>query len=330
MYNMVAAILQGKGRNMKLQKVYLRNITVFTGLELGLSEGINIIIGENGSGKTNFLKVLYYTCHDKGWNMLGSEYVRKYDFGNPYIPNIVIEYEKNDGTEETCWLQENGRKPCDRDGSEVLYIPAMEMLSHAKGLVSLYQKYDLPFERVQIDIIQNAELPETRNPSEIESRLLNIIGNVIKGEVIYEDGAFFVKKADGIKVGFEMEAEGFRKFALLWKLVRNGLLKAGSLLIWDEPEANMNPELLPVLADVLIELQRNGIQIIMATHSYNLSKYFELKKEESDQVLFHSFQRKENEVNVSSGDVFGSLISNKLIEADEKLLDLAYDKGVAD
>ena len=139
-----------------------------------------------------------------------------------------------------------------------------------------------------------------------------------------------MKKSDGIKVEFEMEAEGFRKFALLWKLVRNGLLKAGSLLIWDEPEANMNPELLPVLADILIELQRNGIQIIMATHSYNLSKYFELKKEESDKVLFHSFQRKENEVNVSSGEVFGKLISNKLIEADEKLLDLAYDKGVAD
>ena len=119
-------------------------------------------------------------------------------------------------------------------------------------------------------------------------------GNMIRdvSEVIYEDGAFFVKKADGIKVGFEMEAEGFRKFALLCKLIRNGLLKTGSLLIWDDPEANMNPELLPVLADILLELQRNGIQVIMAAHSYNLSKYFELKKEESDQILFQSFQRK--------------------------------------
>ena len=315
---------------MKLKKVYLRNITVFPGLELELSEGVNIIIGENGSGKTNFLKILYYTCHDKGWDMMDKEYVRKYDFGNPYQPNIVIEYLTNNGVGETCWLQQDGRKPCVRDGSEVLYIPAVEMLSHAKGLVSLYQKYDLPFERVQIDIIQSAELPETRKPSKIENKLLHIIGEVINGEVIYEDGVFFVKNADGIKVGFEMEAEGFRKFALLWKLIRNGLLKTGSLLIWDEPEANMNPELLPVLADILLELQRNGIQVIMATHSYNLSKYFELKKEESDQILFHSFQRKGNEVSVSSEYVFGKLISNKLIEADEKLLDLAYDKGVAD
>lgn len=40
--------------------------------------------------------------------------------------------------------------------------------------------------------------------------------------------------------------------------------------------------------------------------------------------------RKGNEASVSSEYVFGKLVSNKLIEADEKLLDLAYDKGVAD
>ncbi len=36
----------------------------------------------------------------------------------------------------------------------------------------------------------------------------------------------------------------------------------------------------------------------MATHSYNLSKYFELKKEESDQILFQSFQRKGEKGNI--------------------------------
>ncbi len=44
---MVAAILQIKGGNMKLKKVYLRNITVFPGLELELSEGVNSVVSES-------------------------------------------------------------------------------------------------------------------------------------------------------------------------------------------------------------------------------------------------------------------------------------------
>ena len=315
---------------MKVQSVSLQGITVFTSLDLELSDGINIIIGENGSGKTNLLKLIYHTCHDKGWNMMDGKYIRKYNDSKEYEPNIVIRYKGNNDIEETCWLMKNGRKPCDSEGSDIIYIPAMEMLSHSKGLVSLYQKYDLSFEKVQIDIVQNAQLPETRIISVFEKRLLNIISNIIGGEVIYENERFFVKKTDDIKISFEMEAEGLRKFALLWKLIRNGLLRPGSLLLWDEPEANINPGLLPVLTDILLELHRNDVQIIMATHSYNLAKYFELKKDKKDKVVFHSFKKENNSASVFSDEVFGNISFNKLIEADEELLDLAYNKGIAD
>lgn len=315
---------------MKLKKIGLNNITVFVKFELELSDGINIVIGENGSGKTIFLKSIYDTCHNKQWDMLDEKYVRKYADNIGYQPTTYIEYITDEGKEETCWLMKDGQAPCVKGNSDILYIPVMEMLSHSKGLISLYEKYDLSFENVQIDIIQNAQLPETRKPADFERKLLDIISNVIGGEVIYEKEKFFVKKKDGIKVDFEMEAEGFRKFALLWKLIRNGLLHPGSILLWDEPETNINPELLPTLADILLELQRNDIQIILATHSYNLAKYFELKKNVNDKILFHSFRRTENMIHAVSDKIFGKITNNKLIEADERLLDLAYAKGMAD
>ena len=37
---------------------------------------------------------------------------------------------------------------------------------------------------------------------------------------------------------FSLEAEGLRKLGLIWKLIRNGLLEKGTVLLWDEPEAN--------------------------------------------------------------------------------------------
>ena len=67
-----------------------------------------------GSGETARMAVNSNVWRQPG----GREYVRKYDFGNPYIPNIVIEYVKNDGIEETCWLQRNGRKSCERVQNE--------------------------------------------------------------------------------------------------------------------------------------------------------------------------------------------------------------------
>jgi recombinational DNA repair ATPase RecF len=50
-----------KGGKMKVQSVSLQGITVFISLDLELSDGINIIIGENRSCKTNLLKLIYHT-----------------------------------------------------------------------------------------------------------------------------------------------------------------------------------------------------------------------------------------------------------------------------
>ncbi|MCI9646899.1 MAG: ATP-binding protein [Lachnospiraceae bacterium] len=88
-----------------------------------------------------------------------------------------------------------------------------------------------------------ASLPETREISGIMQGILEKISNAIDGTVILEDDSFYVLKRDGKKIDFSLEAEGLRKIGLLWKLIRNGLLEEGCILLWDEPEANLNPEL---------------------------------------------------------------------------------------
>ena len=98
----------------------------------------------------------------------------------------------------------------------------------------------------------------------------------------------FIQKKDGRKTEFSLEAEGLRKLGLLWKLIRNGLLEKDSILLWDEPEANLNPELYPLVAEILLGLQKNGVQIFLATHSYNFAKYLENK---SVQILRKVLQK---------------------------------------
>lgn len=45
-----------------IERLELRNFTAFTGLALDLSPKINVIIGENGTGKTHLLKAAYGLC----------------------------------------------------------------------------------------------------------------------------------------------------------------------------------------------------------------------------------------------------------------------------
>jgi predicted ATP-dependent endonuclease of OLD family len=49
---------------MTIEKIRLKNITVFEELDIAFSQGINIFIGENGTGKTHVMKILYAISQD--------------------------------------------------------------------------------------------------------------------------------------------------------------------------------------------------------------------------------------------------------------------------
>ena len=50
---------------MILKSIKLENFTVFENIICDFSPGINIFIGENGTGKTHLLKILYAFCSCK-------------------------------------------------------------------------------------------------------------------------------------------------------------------------------------------------------------------------------------------------------------------------
>ena len=47
---------------MIIRNIKLENITVFEDISISFKEGINVLIGENATGKTHLLKVLYAAC----------------------------------------------------------------------------------------------------------------------------------------------------------------------------------------------------------------------------------------------------------------------------
>ena len=108
------------------------------------------------------------------------------------------------------------------------------------------------------------------------------------------ENRFYLKPGTQAKLEFNLVAEGLRKIALLWQLIKNGTLEKGSVLFWDEPEANINPKYIPVLAELLIMLETEGVQIFVSTHDYFLSKYIEVKRRQDSKLQYISLYKNEN------------------------------------
>jgi predicted ATP-dependent endonuclease of OLD family len=333
-----------------LEKIKFENFTNFENIEIQFSPGINIFIGENGTGKTHVLKAAYAACDitktgksfaekinnvfypkDKQIGRLvkrsktsasGSlELSRKIDKKSVSIKlsltshNIRPEQASLSGSTKV-WLE----KPI-----EAVYIPVKDMLANAPGFASLYEKREIHFEEIYVDIIRNALTPFLKGPADRgRKRILEILQKTMKGKVVIKGEEFFLRNEQG-ELEFTLLAEGYRKLGLLWVLLQNGTLLDGSALFWDEPETNLNPGLLQSIIEIVIEMQRMGVQIFIATHDYVLLKEFNLQLKHSDKILFHSLYREQEgrikssstgnylEINPNAiDDTFGNLLSRDL------------------
>ena len=298
---------------MTITRIKLANFTVFESLDLEPSPGINVLVGANGTGKTHLMKVCYATRRFNSnvlreypdWKLLRVFLPSKYSYGR------LIRGGREEGSIEIksdngdIWFhlskQVEEVYPSSFDIAsdwssfpiQNVYIPAKEILSNAPGFRSLYAAREVHFEETYQDILDRAFLPALRNPAEfVSADVLERLEEKLGGKVTVHGEEFFLANKDG-EIEFTLLAEGLRKLGLLWLLIRNGSLRPGAVLFWDEPETNLNPKLYGVVIDVLLELQRVGVQIFLATHDYVILKELDLQAKEGDKVAFHSLYRSE-------------------------------------
>lgn len=328
---------------MPLQKIYIKSFTVFDELSLSFSDGINVFIGQNGAGKTHIMKILYSACKAADpkisfpQKLVGCFYpdehkigrlVRKGTPGNESA-SLRITAQTLEGKSSVLsaifsrktpqWSAsvkgEDGWRKQFSDLNSI-FIPAKEILSHAYNLRAAVNMNNVSFDETYLDIIDSAVIDITAGRNSIEKqRLLKRIETIIDGKVLYDKKKqeFYLEHGNS-QMEFTLVAEGIRKIALLWQLIKNGALLQGSILFWDEPEANINPAHIPLLAEMLIELQREGVQIFIATHDYFLSKYLYVKSEEKDQLKYHSFFLESGHIRVESEMEFRDLEHNDIMK----------------
>lgn len=344
---------------MIIKKIKLENFTIFQDQQIEFCPGINIFIGENGTGKTHILKALYSACqsvskktsfsHKLVSTMLPDDYkisrliTRKPGSRNGLIRITAGERENGQDRILTAtfhgktkkWEAEvSGEEGWEESfvGMSSIFIPAKEILSHSYNLNAASEMDNVRFDDTYLDIINAAKIDISvgRNSSAKEA-MLKAIEKMTHGTVVYDvkRDEFYLKSGSS-KQEFNLIAEGIRKMALLWQLIKNGTLENGSVLFWDEPEANINPTYIPIIVEILLELQRKGVQVFISTHDYMLASYFEVKKAEHDILMFHSLSVTGTayEVTYEKAEKFADLQNNSIISAFDKLLNEIYDIGL--
>lgn len=330
-----------------IEKLEMTNFTVFKNIKLDFCPGVNIFIGENGTGKTHILKLLYSVLDSHSEMDIEDALAEK--LNRVFLPKdmslgrLVRRVKGSSSCKVTVFrdgkpisieftshskdkLEYHGRWKFDNlSSNSVVYIPVKEMLANAPGFRSLYSHREIYFEEIYYDVLNRAYLPILRGPIPVErNKLLFMLQKIINGKVVQKGEQFFLKNQQG-ELEFTLLAEGIRKFALLWLLIQNGTLLQGSTLFWDEPEANINPSMIQTLVEIMLHLQSLGIQIFVATHSYVVLREFELQSRPENKVRYFAMKySQEGDVVCQSGETYNDILPNKISDAYLNI----YDKEV--
>lgn len=304
-----------------LRSLELRNFTAFPKARLDFANGLNVIIGENGTGKTHLLKLPYSVMAvsaEEGRRRNGRQPTKAL-LQTRLAEKLVSVFRPEDRLGRLA-RRHKGRSRCEvklrfsepgtsvefnfasQNRSEVVidrnpsawsehtpvFLPTRELLTIYPGFVPLYETYHLEFDETWRDTCLLLGSPTVKTVHEqAANRLRKPLEEQLGGRIVLEEDRFYLRPfGAGRSSDMEMPlvAEGWRKLATLTRLIDAGRLPDNACVFWDEPESNLNPKLIREVAKAILTICEAGAQVIVATHSLFLLRELEvlLKREFGD------------------------------------------------
>ena len=322
-----------------LKSLRISNFTVFKAADLEFAEGLNVIVGENGTGKTHLLKLPYavmamsaeegkrrkepptktllqtriaekisgvFRPEDRLGRLVHRQRGRnkctvKMSFRQPRT-SIAFHFSSLAKSETTV-----DSAPSRWQDKPPVFLPTRELLTLYPGFVSLYETRHLEFDETWRDTCLLLGAPALKGPREATiAHLIEPLEEQLGGRVVLDsNGRFYFRPFNAGNMEMPLVAEGWRKLSMLVRLISTGSLLDKGCLFWDEPEANLNPGLIREIAKAILGICQAGVQVFVATHSLFLLREFQILLEcgfdEVEQRYF-ALRRVDDGVEVSQDD----------------------------
>lgn len=291
-----------------INRLSTRNFTVLRKADVAFSQNLNVIVGENGTGKTHLIKLLYsvlsaYSMARSSTRPLKQVLAEK--LLRVFMPDrlgrlatrtqgrarttVDVHFDDKASDISFSFATNNRDVRIGKSGAfasdRPVYFPAKELLSIFPNFASLYSEYHLPYDETYFDTINLLGLPYAKGPrdSDPQNEVIGLIEDAIGGRIRLDPtGKAFhlLMKGETERKGnmeIDLVAEGWRKLGMLTQVVLNKALRDKGYLFWDEPEANLNPKLIHVVARAIFKIATESkIQVFVTTHSLFLLRELEL------------------------------------------------------
>ncbi len=108
---------------------------------------------------------------------------------------------------------------------------------------------------------------------ELQNKIIHQLGGELdlsdSGDLTFKD---LVSKKN---IGINLTATGVANLGLLALLLKKNVISKGSFVFIDEPEVNLHPAWQKLMIETLYALSLNGINVVVASHSFDMMKYIE-------------------------------------------------------
>lgn len=141
-----------------------------------------------------------------------------------------------------------------------------------------------------VDLIeQDTKLDKVEN--KFAEKILSDINSTLTGELAITQNGEIVFKDKGCEkdINLNLTATGITNLGIIALLIQRNIISKGSFVFIDEPEVNLHPAWQKTMIETLYELSKNGINVVVATHSIDMVKYIEniMDKLDDKQVNRH-------------------------------------------
>lgn len=288
-----------------IKQLKLDNFTALPDSQWLFASGINVIVGENGLGKTHVLKLLYallkVQADTKEFSKVALEraYAEKLVavFRPESLGRLVKRKQGRGRCEFHLGMSDNAldisaafatnakaqvelsKLPSKRLDRSPVYLPTRELVTLCPWFVPLYDNYHLEFEETWRDTVSLLGNPSLKGQREKRAALLlEPLEQAMGGKVSVDpvSGRFYLQIQGEGRMEMSLVAEGLRKISMLARLISTGTLLEQGYLFWDEPETNLNPKLIKMVAASIVAVAATGVQVFIATHSLFLLRELEM------------------------------------------------------
>lgn len=333
-----------------IDKLTIKNMGPINNLTWDNLSNINILVGENGTGKTIALKALFSalkSLEEQGvgndnrllkdilseklyWTFQPGEMGLGALVNNHNNEPLSFSMQENEKEFNYSFGKDTRKAVRNVDSSFVapresnsVFVPASEILSKYQIILkSREQDRVFGFDDTEYSLVKVMQFPFRNEISQFSLEAVAKLQEFDGGKLTYnsKDNAWkFVSEKTEIPLG--MLSEGVRKLTVIERLLSINYIRPGSTVIIDEVENSLHPRALCDFIDIILQLASSGIQFFISTHSYiAIKKFYVLAKEKGISIPTASIARD----NITFSNLKDGLPENEIIKSSNEI----YEKEV--